>query len=87
MNAQFGPGRETSSQTSQPANDTADGGESNGMELEQIKSTEDELKLPLHEDIMQLAMLGEISPLQKLLDDGKYSIVYRDKEDITPLHV
>ena len=57
------------------------------MELEQIKTLEDEVKLPLHEDIMQLAILGEIGPIQKLLDQGKYSVTYRDKEGITPLHV
>lgn len=44
-------------------------------------------KLPLHEDIIQLARLGEISPIQKLFDDGKFDARYRDKEGITPLHV
>ena len=44
-------------------------------------------KLPLHEDIMQLARLGEIGPIQKLFEEGKYTIDYRDEEGITPLHV
>lgn len=46
-----------------------------------------EQKLPLHEDIMQLARLGEIGPIQKLLDEGKFKADYRDAENITPLHV
>ncbi|KAL9001553.1 MAG: hypothetical protein Q9169_000128 [Polycauliona sp. 2 TL-2023] len=50
-------------------------------------STEDpESKLPLHEDIMQLARLGEVGPVQRLLDEGKYTADYKDPENITPLH-
>ncbi|KAI4278637.1 MAG: hypothetical protein LQ337_000877 [Flavoplaca oasis] len=45
-----------------------------------------ESKLPLHEDIMQLARLGELGPIQKLLDEGKYTADYQDAENITPLH-
>ncbi|KAI4205585.1 MAG: hypothetical protein LQ350_000364 [Teloschistes chrysophthalmus] len=45
-----------------------------------------EQKLPLHEDIMQLARLGEIGPIQKLLDEGKFKADYRDAENTTPLH-
>ncbi|KAI4279235.1 MAG: hypothetical protein L6R38_005087 [Xanthoria sp. 2 TBL-2021] len=45
-----------------------------------------ESKLPLHEDIMQLARLGELGPIQKLLDEGKYTADYKDAENITPLH-
>ena len=48
---------------------------------------ESEQKLPLHEDIMQLARLGEIAPIQKLLEAGKYAADYKDEERITPLHV
>lgn len=44
-------------------------------------------KLPLHEDIMQLARLGELSAIQKLINDGKFSAQHRDEQDITPLHV
>ena len=56
------------------------------MELSQLASA-DEAKLPLHEDIMQLAMLGEIGPIQKLIHDGKFSVNHKDREGITPLHV
>lgn len=44
-------------------------------------------KLPLLEDVMQLARLGEIGPIQKLFDDGKYDANFKDEEGITPLHV
>lgn len=55
------------------------------MELENMGSVEG--KLPLHEDIMQLARLGEISPIKHLLNGGKFSAKFRDEEGITPLHV
>ncbi|KAL8819395.1 MAG: hypothetical protein Q9223_002155 [Gallowayella weberi] len=45
-----------------------------------------ETKLPLHEDLMQLARLGEIGPIQKLLNEGKFTADYKDAENITPLH-
>lgn len=47
----------------------------------------EEKKLPLHEDIMQLARLGEIGPIKTLFDEGKYDANYKDEENITPLHV
>ena len=50
-------------------------------------TAEIEEKLPLHEDIMQLARLGEIGPIKRLFEEGKYSATYEDKEGITPLHV
>lgn len=55
------------------------------MELENMSSVED--KLPLHEDIMQLARLGEISPILRLFHEGKFNAKFRDEEGITPLHV
>jgi hypothetical protein len=48
---------------------------------------QDEVKLPLHEDIMQLSRLGEIGPIQKLFESGKIEPEFHDKEGITPLHV
>ena len=59
-------------------------GDSN-MELEDVGPQED--KLPLHEDVMQLARVGEIVAIQKLFHEGKVDAKYRDKEGITPLHV
>jgi palmitoyltransferase ZDHHC13/17 len=46
-----------------------------------------EEKLPLHEDILQLARLGEVSAIRTLIKDGKFSAQHRDEQDITPLHV
>ncbi|KAJ9669646.1 palmitoyltransferase akr1 [Coniosporium apollinis] len=43
-------------------------------------------KLPIEEDIMQLARLGEIGAIQKLFDSGKFDATYADEEGITPLH-
>ncbi len=55
------------------------------MELEDVGLQED--KLPLHEDVMQLARVGEIDSIQTLFDEGKVDAKFRDKEGITPLHV
>ena len=55
------------------------------VELENMDGLED--KLPLHKDIMQLARLGEIGPVQKLFEDGSFDAKYKDQEGITPLHV
>lgn len=43
--------------------------------------------LPVEEDVMQLARLGEIGALQKLFDSGKYDATYMDEQGITALHV
>ena len=57
----------------------------NTVELDKMAPPED--KLPLHEDIMQLARLGEIGPIQTLFETGKFNAKYKDLEGITPLHV
>jgi hypothetical protein len=43
--------------------------------------------LPIEEDLMQLARLGEIAAIQKLFDSGKFDATYKDEQGITPLHV
>lgn len=43
--------------------------------------------IPLGEDIMQLARLGEISAMQKLFESRRFHAGYKDEEGITPLHV
>ena len=55
------------------------------VDSEDVGPPED--KLPLHEDVMQLARVGEIGSIQKLFDDGKVDASFRDKDGITPLHV
>ena len=44
-------------------------------------------KLPIEEDLMQLARLGEIKAIQNLFDTGKSSASSTDDQGITPLHV
>ena len=61
--------------------------EDQNVELKNLEDASTQDKLPLHEDIMQLARLGEIGPIQKLFEEGKTSATYRDEEGITPLHV
>ena len=61
-------------------------GEPSGPGLGRVDGGE-EHKLPLLEDIMQLAMRGEIIPIQKLLDEGKAQVNHKDHEGITHLHV
>lgn len=60
-----------------------------GTELKDMGSHSDGAKasLPIEEDIMQLARLGEIGAMQKLFDAKKFSPKYKDEEGITPLHV
>ncbi|KAL9130470.1 MAG: hypothetical protein Q9217_001342 [Psora testacea] len=60
-------------------------GEDISMEEEQ-ETDKSGYKLPLHEDIMQLARLGEIGSIQTLLETGKCNANYKDEESITPLH-
>jgi hypothetical protein len=43
--------------------------------------------IPVEEDIMQLARLGEIGAIQKLFESGKFDANYKDEQGITPLHV
>ncbi|KAF2797334.1 hypothetical protein K505DRAFT_347346 [Melanomma pulvis-pyrius CBS 109.77] len=42
--------------------------------------------LPIEDDLMQLARLGEIGAIQKLFDGGKYDATYADEQGITALH-
>ena len=43
--------------------------------------------LPVEDDVMQLARLGEIGAIQKLFDRGACDATYTDDQGITPLHV
>lgn len=42
--------------------------------------------LPVEEDIMQLARLGEIAAIEKLFSSGKADPEFRDEQGLTPLH-
>ena len=71
--------------SSKAASATADTSKMDTVELSSMQNGD--TKLPLHEDIMQLARLGEIVPIEKLIQEGKYTANYKDHEGITPLHV
>jgi hypothetical protein len=60
------------------------GKEDDHVELQEMESKP---SLPVEEDIMQLARLGEIGAIQKLFTSGKYDATYTDEQGITPLHV
>ncbi|PSK60153.1 hypothetical protein B9Z65_1051 [Elsinoe australis] len=53
-------------------------------ELEDIKSAKP--ALPIEEDLMGLARLGELRGIQKLFDSGKYNANSADEQGITALH-
>jgi hypothetical protein len=68
--------------TTQPDSNGASTGD---HELEAM--ADNKPSLPVEEDIMQLARLGEIGAIQKLFDTGKFDATYKDEQGITPLHV
>jgi len=51
-------------------------------ELQDVKP-----QLPIEEDLMGLARLGELRSIQKLFDSGKYTAKSADEQGITALHV
>lgn len=59
------------------------------VELKNMSPESETVKgaIPLGEDIMQIARIGEVSVMQKLFDTKKFSANFKDDEDITPLHV
>jgi hypothetical protein len=65
--------------------DPAPNSENGHVELQEIAANK--TKLPIEEDIMQLARLGEIKAIQNLFDSGKFNPTYTDEQGITPLHV
>jgi hypothetical protein len=67
------------------AANTPDSGSSGQHELDDMADKKP--SLPVEEDIMQLARLGEIGAIQKLFDSGKFDATYTDEQGITPLHV
>lgn len=68
---------EAANATSQPKSSV-----NGNIEAENVRA-----KLPIEEDIMQLARLGETGSIQKLIASGRYDARYKDEEGITPLHV
>jgi hypothetical protein len=71
------------------ANGGADGNSITGHADDQVELKDMMAKpqLPVEEDVMQLARLGEIGAIQKLFDAGTCDATYTDEQGITPLHV
>ena len=59
------------------------------VELKSMKPEREGVKgaIPLGEDIMQIARIGEISAMQRIFEEKKLTANYKDEEGITPLHV
>jgi hypothetical protein len=68
-----------------PGSPEANGQPTGEHELEDMGDRKPDV--PLDEDIMQLARLGEMAAIQRLFDSGKCDATYKDEQGITPLHV
>lgn len=55
-------------------------------EMQKLEHDETRPSIPLEDDVMQLARLGEIGGIQKLFESSKFDATYRDQQGITPLH-
>ena len=57
------------------------------VELSDLDSSSPPRKpLPVEQDLMQLARLGELRAIQKLFDSGKFNARSTDEQGVTPLH-
>jgi hypothetical protein len=72
--------RNSGSATSSPGKDGLE-----HVELSDLDSSPPQL--PVEQDLMQLARLGELRGIQKLFDSGRYNAKSTDEQDITALHV
>lgn len=59
----------------------------NDVELKTMRSDAPKGSIPIGEDIMQLARIGEIGAMQNLFKTKNLTANHRDEEGITPLHV
>lgn len=59
------------------------------VEMKSVKSGREGVKgsIPLGEDIMQIARIGEVSVMQRMFEEKKLTANHKDEEGITPLHV
>ncbi|KAK1141355.1 palmitoyltransferase akr1 [Aspergillus melleus] len=62
--------------------------ENASVELKNMKPDRGIVKgsIPLGEDIMQIARIGEIPAMRQLFEEKKFTANYQDEEGITPLH-
>lgn len=75
-----GDRRRSGSATNSPGKDGLD-----RVELSDLDSSPPQL--PVEQDLMQLARLGELRGIQKLFDSGRYNARSTDDQGITALHV
>ena len=75
----------TSTSMSEASPPSSKAGEDDTIELASMLATDP--RLPIEQDIMQLARVGEVDNMKKLFDAGKFEPTYQDEEGITPLHV
>ncbi|KAJ5605922.1 hypothetical protein N7510_008703 [Penicillium lagena] len=57
------------------------------VEMKNMRPDGSKGSVPVEEDIMQLARMGEIGAMQNLFTAKKFTANHRDEEGITPLHV
>jgi ankyrin repeat protein len=76
----------TAPKAAPPAQGAQSPAKSEDVELTAVQNGSAEPNLPLEEDIMQCARIGALGHIQNMLQSGKYSATYADKEGITPLH-
>lgn len=59
------------------------------VELKAMKPDREGVRgsIPLGEDIMQIARIGEVPAMQRIFEEKKLTARYKDEEGITPLHV
>lgn len=79
------PGQTSGSTSASNGNGTAT--PPNDVEMKSLRLDPPKGSIPLGEDIMQLARMGEIGTMQKLFTAKKFTANHRDEEGITPLHV
>jgi hypothetical protein len=72
--------RNSGSATNSPGKDGLD-----RVELSDLEASPPQL--PVEQDLMQLARLGELRGIQKLFDSGRYNAKSTDDQGITTLHV
>jgi protein AFG1 len=71
-----------------PRNSASDANDKDGLsrvEMSDLESTPP--PLPIEQDLMQLARLGELRAIQKLFDSGRHNAKSTDEQGITALHV
>ena len=82
------PSRTPSASPSEERNSSGSGSKDglDKVELSDLDSSPPRT-LPVEQDLMQLARLGELRAIQKLFDSGKYTAKSADEQGITALHV